>query len=194
MVLQPFNSDEIYEVFNSHYDDETVINLEIESASHLDSQISSARYFLEENPDKKYKIVVPSNGYFSQKFQKKLLILNILFKIDVIIELSINESTRDLNGINENEFDVSICSYFLNEVIPFASDIRTNKLINESPRIDHDFVLYQHPYSPSMTNDLGLYIKYGLDQYTNNLKHFFGVADIYAEIYKMDSNNRELFI
>ena len=59
MYIEAFSVEEIDEIFDSNYSEEPSNNLLVISDDHLIGQIQAAREFLEEFPDKKYKILVP---------------------------------------------------------------------------------------------------------------------------------------
>lgn len=193
MSVRPFSVNEIYELFNSNYDDEMVFNLEADSWYQLMNQTQAGRNFFDEDEGENNKIVIPCNGLLTHDFQERGLTLNVLFKIDVIIELSLDENTDEFKGISEFKHDVNICSYHLSEVIPFASDINNNKLIQERLIMDDHFTIFNDPYNATHTNDLGLFIKHECKKFTTNLKHFFGISDIFSSIYKQDKQIRDLY-
>ena len=183
MYIEAFSVEEIDEIFDSNYSEEPSNNLLVLSDDHLIGQIQAAREFLEEFPDKKYKILVPCKSMLSEEFPDREIMLSLACMIDVVCELEFDQNTGDFKGISEDYFDLGICTLYIDRIIPFASMLNNTRYIEQTLELDQNFIVYVDPYEPAESNNLGLYIKYHCEEYTTNLKRYFRLDSIFNKIF-----------
>ena len=183
MYIEAFSVEEIDEIFDSNYSEEPSNNLLVLSDDHLIGQIQAAREFLEEFPDKKYKILVPCKSMLNEEFPDREIMLSLACMIDVVFELELDQNTGDFKRISEDDFDLGICTLYIDRIIPFASMLNNSRYIEQTLELDQNFIVYVDPYEPAESNNLGLYIKYHCEEYTTNLKRYFRLDSIFNKIF-----------